>query len=272
MATSAGCAGRPTPVARSRTVAWPSEPDDLLGDAIGARRGRCVSPTIDAERRHRRPSCGRVAASGRRIGKPIAVGIPETRRGGPGALSTAAEHVVDERQNRRHRARKLTEIARRGSPSGRSAGDERGRLVEHRHIGIAEAVDRLLAIADDEDRRRQRISRRAEALTPAPDQLRHELPLRPAGVLELVHQHVTDTALRGGTGSARTRPCPSAASPRARARRKNRAARAPPACADTARARPRRSATRRATARRSGRGGTRDGLGDGRRELAAAAR
>ena len=41
-------------------------------------------------------------------------------------------------------------------------------------------VDRLLAIADDEDRRLDGIGGRTEPLTPVAHQLRHELPLRPA--------------------------------------------------------------------------------------------
>ena len=65
-----------------------------------------------------------------------------------------------------------------------------GRLVEHRDVGVAETVDGLLAIADDEDGRRQSVRSRAKTLAPAAHQLRDELPLRAAGVLELVHEHV----------------------------------------------------------------------------------
>ena len=69
--------------------------------------------------------------------------------------------------------------------------DELRRGIEHRHFGVAEAVDRLLAIADDEDRGRDG----AVAAVPSPAaQARHQLadqaPLRAAGVLELVDQHV----------------------------------------------------------------------------------
>ena len=82
-------------------------------------------------------------------------------------------------------------MARRPPPSGPQAADRRGRLVEQRHVGVAEPVDRLLAIADDEQRRQhRRLVHQAEALAPGLHQQRHELPLQPAGVLELVDQHV----------------------------------------------------------------------------------
>ena len=69
-------------------------------------------------------------------------------------------------------------------------GDEVGGLVEHGDLGVAEPVDRLLAVADHEDRRRQGAGRRAEAFAPASDEQRHELPLRAVRILEFVDQHV----------------------------------------------------------------------------------
>ena len=68
--------------------------------------------------------------------------------------------------------------------------NEARRVLQYCDFGVAKAVDRLLAIAHDEDRRLERVGRCAEAFTPAPDQLRHQFPLRAARVLELVHQHV----------------------------------------------------------------------------------
>ena len=87
-------------------------------------------------------------------------------------------------------ARKLTEIARRGVAVRAKRADESGGLIEHRNVRVPKAVDRLLSIADDEDRRGKRVGRGAEALAPAPDQVRDEIPLRPARVLELVDEHV----------------------------------------------------------------------------------
>ena len=88
-------------------------------------------------------------------------------------------------------ARKLFEIARRESRSGAQAIDERAGLVHDRDIGVAEPVDRLLAIADEKNRRHERRALGdAAALAPRSDQQRDELPLRPARVLKLVEQHV----------------------------------------------------------------------------------
>ena len=81
-------------------------------------------------------------------------------------------------------------MAWRGCPSGRRSFDERRRILEHRDLGIPKSVDRLLAIADDEDRGRQPICRGAEPLAPVSNQLRDEPPLRAARVLKLVHQNV----------------------------------------------------------------------------------
>jgi hypothetical protein len=49
----------------------------------------------------------------------------------------------------------------------------------------------LFPVADDEDGGCNRIARRAEAFAPALDELPDQLPLRAAGVLKLVHQHMT---------------------------------------------------------------------------------
>ena len=63
-------------------------------------------------------------------------------------------------------------------------------LVEQRDFRVAESVNGLLAVADDEDGRSQRVCRDAQSFAPAPDQLLDELPLRATGVLELVDEHV----------------------------------------------------------------------------------
>ena len=62
-----------------------------------------------------------------------------------------------------------------------------GGMLQHGDVGVAEAVNRLLPIADDEDRRTRG---EPQPFTPRLDEQRHELPLRPAGVLELVDQDV----------------------------------------------------------------------------------
>ena len=87
--------------------------------------------------------------------------------------------------------RKLREIERRTSPSGPQRLEMAAGLAQHRDVGVAEAVDRLLAVADDEDRRLERTGvRQAGAFAPRLHQQRHQLPLRAARVLELVDEHV----------------------------------------------------------------------------------
>ena len=73
-----------------------------------------------------------------------------------------AEHVVDEREQRRDGA-KADRNRRRGWPSAPQRLDECRRIVQDADIRIAKAVDRLLAIADDEDGGRE-----ASAAAPKP--------------------------------------------------------------------------------------------------------
>ncbi len=68
--------------------------------------------------------------------------------------------------------------------------DEPRGLVEEGDVGIAKAVNRLLAVADHEDRRSERAGRDAESFAPALDELGDQLPLRAARVLQLVDEHV----------------------------------------------------------------------------------
>ena len=68
--------------------------------------------------------------------------------------------------------------------------DESGSFVDKGDIRVAKPVNRLLAIADDENRRRERIVGGSEPFTPARDQLPDQLPLRAARILEFVDQHV----------------------------------------------------------------------------------
>ena len=69
--------------------------------------------------------------------------------------------------------------------------DGAGGILHDRRLGVPEPVDRLLAVSDDEHRGGHRgVVDQAEPLAPRPHQQRHELPLGPAGVLELVDEHV----------------------------------------------------------------------------------
>ena len=74
--------------------------------------------------------------------------------------------------------------------------DEARRFVHDGDVRVAESVDGLLAIADEEDGRHERRAfGDAAALSPRSDQQRDQRPLRPARVLELVEQYVVISPL-----------------------------------------------------------------------------
>ena len=81
----------------------------------------------------------------------------------------------------------------------------------------------------------ERVGRRRQALRPSSDQLRHQLPLGAAGVLELVDQHVVISRLEPIAALRELVHLPQQLDARARGRRRNRAARARRACAGTGR-------------------------------------
>ena len=154
--------------------------------------------------------------------------------GRSGTLSMSCAQVVDER---RAAAAPIGSCARSSAGRrrpGRSISRCRAASLQHRHVGIAEAVDRLLAVADDEDRRLER----ARCARPAPsphdcDEQRHQLPLRAAGVLELVHQHVVIARFEPVAALRELLHLAAAARASAAARRRSRARRARRACGDT---------------------------------------
>ena len=121
--------------------------------------------------------------------KPVLLFEPE-RIAARLVLFDLVEQVVRKRQQLRHGAEALG-----NRPTGIAIGpqlvDEVAGLVHHGDVGVAEAVDRLLPVADEENRRDQRRAvGNAAALAPRSDQQRHERPLRPARVLKFVEQHV----------------------------------------------------------------------------------
>src|SRR5206468_8797994 len=99
------------------------------------------------------------------------------------------KQIVDEGQNGGHRSE-----ADRDRPARMAAwpelSDESGRFVDERDLRVAEPVNRLLAVADDKDRRREGIVRGPEPFAPARDQLPDQLPLRAARILEFVDEHM----------------------------------------------------------------------------------
>ena len=105
------------------------------------------------------------------------------------------EQPVDQRQDRRRRAERIQQLAilehlpdilqRRAVAFG--LGPEMGR------VGALEGIDRLLLVADDEDRA-QHVARALPGEELGGQRVDH-LPLLGAGVLRLVDQHVVDPAV-----------------------------------------------------------------------------
>ena len=86
----------------------------------------------------------------------------------------------------RHRAK----TSRDRSPSAGSRTqpfDEAARFLENGNLRVTEAIDRLFAVAYDED---GRVRREPESFAPCLDEQGDELPLFAAGVLEFVDEHV----------------------------------------------------------------------------------
>jgi hypothetical protein len=121
--------------------------------------------------------------------------VPERIRPVAGFLD-GVEQVVRERQQPGHGPE-----APANRPAHRTARsqplDVERRPCQHGDVRVAKAVDRLLAVADDEDGRRQRrVLFHAHAFAPGLHEAPHELPLRLAGVLELVHEQVVIARLQ----------------------------------------------------------------------------
>ena len=122
--------------------------------------------------------------------KRIVFGVAE--RVGTIGLVDRDAHIIHEHQQLVDRA--VTAGNRRARRRFRPQGvDEcRGR-IEHGDLGIPEPVNRLLAVADDENRGRDGAVTEPFAGRPRADQLADQPPLRAAGVLELVDEHVLVT-------------------------------------------------------------------------------
>ena len=105
------------------------------------------------------------------------------------------------------------------------------RFAQHGDVGVAKAVNRLLSVADDEDRRLQR-TRMGDAGTFAPrgDEQRDQLPLGPARVLEFVDEDMVIPRPPADSGSGQTPPSGAGAQRLAAARRRSRAPRVRRAC------------------------------------------
>ena len=207
---------------RRRRSAARSPRPSISAHASGVSRDARAPSASDPSRRRRRASIGKRSCF------VVAERIAPRRR-----LVDVVADVVDEREQRRHRAE-----AARDRPPHVAAGPQRlevpAGLAQHRDVGVAEAVDRLLAVADDEDRGLQRARcapgrrprpRTARAATPA--------PTAPGWCPGTRRRARGGSATRAGSGSARTPPSAAAARARAAARRRSRAPRARRASAGT---------------------------------------
>ena len=172
LARDAGCA-----IAHDRAR---QQPHDFIGDAIRRR--------LDGLGRN---DAQRITAAAVVNGKPILLCIAEgiVARACGLVASDLVEQLVDERENLRRGSE--ADRDRLSWPAlGPEPFDELRRFVDERDVGVAKAVDRLLAIAHDENRRRNGIVGGAESFTPALDELPDQLPLRAARVLEFVDEDV----------------------------------------------------------------------------------
>ena len=151
-------------------------PDDLLRDGRG---------TLFRFVRHRDPQRRSSPVRSRIDGESIRLAVREVV--GPRFWPRDfPEQIIDERQEFRERAE-----AARNRPSGIPAGpdpfDVPARFLQHGDFRVAEPVDRLLPIADDED---GRVGGQPEPFSPRLNQERHQLPLGTARILEFVDEHV----------------------------------------------------------------------------------
>ena len=106
-------------------------------------------------------------------------------------MSTAVEKRVGEGEQRRNRTKTSTNGMTDAVLAGTELGDVTGGAEKDPDVGIAKAVDRLLAVADHEDRRLERqVVRQPPSLAPRLHQLPDQPPLRVARVLKLVDQQV----------------------------------------------------------------------------------
>ena len=184
MSSGRGRARRRTRVADDRGL---EQAIDLRGDR--GRRGRRRAFGNEPEHRHAvAPRAGSDTAGDR---KSLRVGVPKTeipwgRRG----------HLRPERVHKGEQLRHGAKAAGDRAPPRRAAAERPnlpGGLVEQRDLRLPEAIDRLLPIADHEDRRR-RVGR-PFALAPGLDEELDEPPLLAARVLKLVDEHVVIAGL-----------------------------------------------------------------------------
>ena len=93
-------------------------------------------------------------------------------------------------------------------------GDVLRRLVEQRNLRVAKPVDGLLAVADDEHRRRQWARRRGLRQRPTPRRAATPVPTAGGWCPETRPRARGGTATPGGIGCGRTRPSAEAGAPR----------------------------------------------------------
>ena len=209
----ARAAGRATPVCRSRTRVLAQDPRDLVRHARAAHASR-IARRDHAEHAVTRRGFDGWSIDGNRSSSVVGEVVRPRRASG----RDLGEEVVDElRAAPAPRGSCARSTAADSRPAERL--DEARRLLQHGDLGVAEAVDRLLAVADDEDRR---LRRRGRALRPRTGPAARPAPTARGSCPGTRRRARGDSAPRAGSGSARTRPSGAAARAPARARRRSR--------------------------------------------------
>ena len=168
----------------------------------GAGRSR----TSKTRRRPPTPPAGSLARrQNDRPDRPAGIDRPRHSERHRLASTPAARRInVHQREQRRRPSE-----APPKSPANRPLRPQRGnrprRVIQQRHIGIPEPIDRLLPVADENSDGGSGASWTRPKPSPQEATTARPVPLHAAGVLELVDEHVPCMAIRGDTGSARTR-------------------------------------------------------------------
>ena len=174
-----------------------------ISAATAAAHSSASAPvTTPSSARVRRRSPRSASAMPRVDGKPVLLVVLEVvgpaRRSRPISAKRSLTNASSSGT-----ARKLRAIVRRAAGAGTERRDERAGLLQHRDLGVAEAVDRLLAVADDEDRR---LRDQPDALRPRPSPAARPAPTACGWCPGTRRRARGGSAPRAGSGSARTRP------------------------------------------------------------------
>ena len=184
---------------------WQAPCADPAGKLFGKpcrRQGRRVARLADLGRRESRSlGCRAVIAYNRPdLDKPASVGAGramrlETRHARVGDTGKIGHGKIDKIKHRPRRAEGHVkpDLAERGTVRRRAVPEIEPVLTHHLRIRALEGIDRLFEIADHEEGALRLLARRLEEFVA---QAAQQPPLRRAGILCLVEQHVTDAVIK----------------------------------------------------------------------------